>query len=356
MDLWHIEFLGNSLADWLFAIGLVAGTSILIKVIGIILRKQISRESESAHLRFVDVFKVLYRKTIVPIAYFVALYYALQVLKLPEKTAKLVNTCMLIATTFWIIHGITAILGFIIRKFVQSKYGIDADAKQSRGIIILVKIVIWIAGTVFLIDNLGYDVNGIITGLGIGGVAIALAAQAILGDLFSYFGIFFDKPFVVGDFLIVDDKLGTVEHIGIKTTRIRSLSGEQLVFSNSDLTNSRIHNMQKLERRRTVYTFRVDLLTPAEKLAIIPEKIKQIILNEPGTLFDRVHFAGIGDYAFEFEFVYFSLSPEYAHMMDKKQNISLAILKMLKEENVQLAYPTHKLYNNVKTYDTPGSE
>src|SRR3546814_878321 len=143
--------------------------------------------------------------------------------------------------------------------------------RQNRGIMFILNVVIWIFGLVLLLSNLGYDVTAIVAGMGIGGIAIALAAQTILGDLFSYFVIFFDRPFEIGDFIVVDDKSGTVEYVGIKTTRLKSLGGEQLVFSNTDLTNSRLHNYKRMERRRIVFKLGVVYETPEKKLKLIPE-------------------------------------------------------------------------------------
>ncbi|MCZ7615125.1 MAG: mechanosensitive ion channel family protein [Ignavibacteriaceae bacterium] len=172
-------------------------------------------------------------------------------------------------------------------------------------------------------DNLGFDISAVIAGLGIGGIAIALAAQTILGDLFSYFVIFFDRPFEVGDFITVQDKSGTVEYTGIKTTRLRSLSGEQLVFSNHDLTNSRIHNYKKMERRRVVFTLRVIYQTTAEQIESIPKLVREIIESQQDVAFDRGHFASYGDFSLNFEFVYFVLEADYNKYMNIQQAINI---------------------------------
>jgi small-conductance mechanosensitive channel len=203
-----------------------------------------------------------------------------------------------------------------------------------------------VLGLVFLLDNLGFEISAVIAGLGIGGIAIALAAQAILGDLFSYFVIFFDRPFEIGDFIVIGDKKGNVEYIGIKTTRLRSLSGEQLVFSNTDLTNSRIQNFRRMERRRVVFKLGVVYETPGNQLAEIPVIVKEIIDEQPDVTFDRGHFASYGDFSLNFEFVYYVMSSDYNKYMDTQQAINLKIYQEFEKRGIVFAYPTQTLYLN----------
>jgi small-conductance mechanosensitive channel len=199
-------------------------------------------------------------------------------------------------------------------------------------------------------DNLGFNISAVIAGLGIGGIAIALAAQAILGDLFSYFVIFFDRPFEVGDFIVVGDKTGTVEYTGIKTTRIRALSGEQLVFSNTDLTNSRIHNFKKMQERRVVFKLGVVYQTPTAQLEEIPKIVRAIIEKHTDVRFDRGHFASYSDFSLNFEFVYFVFGAEYVKYMDTQQSINLEIYKEFEKRKIEFAYPTQTLYLNKENH------
>ncbi len=203
----------------------------------------------------------------------------------------------------------------------------------------------WILALVFLVNNLGYNVTTIITGLGIGGIAVALAAQAVLGDFFSYFVIFFDRPFEIGDFIIVDDKIiGAIEYIGVKTTRIRAISGEQIVCSNKDLTDSRVHNYKKMMRRRVVFSIGVIYQTTAEQMKKIPGIIKSIIESTENATFDRSHFSAFGDFSMNFETVYFIESPDYNMYMDAQQSIYLEILQAFEKEKIEFAYPTQTLF------------
>jgi len=191
---------------------------------------------------------------------------------------------------------------------------------------------------------MGVDITALIAGLGIGGIAVALALQNVLGDLFASLSIVLDKPFVIGDFIIVDDLLGTVEHIGLKTTRVRSLFGEQLVFSNSDLLNSRIRNYKRMHERRIVFSLGVTYQTPYEKLAAIPDIIREIIELQEQVRFDRAHFKEYGDFALEFEIVYYMLVPDYNAYMDTQQAINLALYERFEKEGISFAYPTQTLY------------
>jgi len=194
------------------------------------------------------------------------------------------------------------------------------------------------------LDNMGVDITALIAGLGIGGIAVALALQNVLGDLFASLSIVLDKPFVIGDFIIVDDLLGTVERIGLKTTRVRSLYGEQLVFSNSDLLNSRIRNYKRMFERRILFSIGVTYQTPHEKLATIPGIIREVIESQEQVRFDRAHFKEYGDSALKFEIVYYVLVPDYNTHMDIQQAINLAIVRRFEEEKIEFAFPTQTLY------------
>ena len=204
----------------------------------------------------------------------------------------------------------------------------------------LVRLVVWAAVLLVLLDNLGVNVTTLIAGLGVGGIAVALAAQNILGDLFSSLSIVFDKPFVVGDFIIVGDFLGSVEHVGLKTTRLRSLSGEQLVFSNTDLLNSRVRNYGRMFERRVVSSLRVTYRTPADKLARIPAMIREIAEREQKLRFDRAHFQALAESALLFEYVYYILTPDYNFYMDVQQRINIALFERFAAEGIEFAYPT----------------
>jgi small-conductance mechanosensitive channel len=245
-----------------------------------------------------------------------------------------------------VIRLLSSFIRLTLESFISNQEGGQEKLKQLNGIMLIINAIIWGVGLLFLFDNLGYNVTTIIAGLGIGGIAIALAAQNILGDLFNYFVIFFDRPFEVGDFITVDDKKGTVEHIGIKTTRLLSVNGEQLAFSNSDLTKSRIHNFKRMQRRRVVFSIGVVYSTTHEKLQRIPTIIKDIISSQELATFDRAHFASFAPYSLNFEIVYFIESSEYIPFMNTQEAINLRIFKAFDDEKIEFAYPTQTVFVN----------
>jgi small-conductance mechanosensitive channel len=206
------------------------------------------------------------------------------------------------------------------------------------------RIALWATVLLLVLDNLGVDVTALVAGLGIGGLAIALAVQNVLSDLFASLSIVLDKPFIPGDFVVVGDMAGTVEHIGIKTTRIGSISGEQLIFSNTDLLGSRIRNFGRMKERRVVFSLGVTYQTPADKLARVPGLIQAAIESQERARFDRSHFASYGDSALNFETVYYVESSDYATHMDILQAVNLSIYRSFATEGIEFAYPTQTLF------------
>ncbi|MEK7656348.1 MAG: mechanosensitive ion channel family protein, partial [Elusimicrobiota bacterium] len=201
-------------------------------------------------------------------------------------------------------------------------------------------VLIWLGAGVFVLDNLGINISTVVAGLGIGGVAVALASQHILGDLFSSFVILMDKPFRVGDSIQIDDMTGGVEHIGFKTTRVRSLGGELLVFPNSLLTSARLRNYGQMRERRVLTRLRLVYQTPAARLRRVPTLLKELLARESALRLDRVHFAGFESSSLDFELVYFVLSPDYGVYMDAQERLGFAILEAFEKEGLEFAYPT----------------
>lgn len=284
------------------------------------------------------------QRLVIPFLYLGSFYLAFKSLTLSPKVIKATDTIYSLFITFIIIRIIISFLNyFLTTYFKRQEHGIEKE-KQLKGISTLISILVWGLGVVFLLDNLGFKVSTVITGLGIGGVAVALAAQTILRDLFSYFIIFFDRPFEIGDFITVGDKAGSVEYIGIKTTRLRALGGEQLVFSNADLTDSRIHNFKKMEKRRVVFQIGVVYQTAKQQLEEIPTIIKNIIVNQKDVTFDRSHLSTFGDSSINFENVYYVNSSDYTKYMDIQQAINLKIFEEFEKRGIGFAYPTQTIF------------
>jgi small-conductance mechanosensitive channel len=207
----------------------------------------------------------------------------------------------------------------------------------------IVRVLVWAIVLLMVLDNLGVNVTAMVAGLGIGGIAVALAVQNILGDLFASLSIVIDKPFVIGDFIVVDKEMGTVEYVGLKTTRIRSLSGEQVVISNGDLLKTRIHNFKLMRERRVVFTFGVRYETPVETLEKIPAMVRAIVEARQKVRFERAHLKGFGGSSLDYEVVYWMLEPDFNLYMDVQQAINLELLRAFAGVGVDIAYPTQSI-------------
>ena len=194
------------------------------------------------------------------------------------------------------------------------------------------------------IQNLGYNVSGLLAGVGIGGIAIAFALQNVLADVFASITIYFDKPFKVGDYIVIGADSGTVKNIGIKSTRIQTLQGQELVVSNKELTEARIHNYKKMKTRRVVFEFGVEYDTPTKKMKKIPGMLDKIFKKVDGADMERVHFKSFGDSALLYEVVYYISTKEYKIYMDIQEEMNLELKQAFEKEKISMAYPTQTLY------------
>ena len=337
-------FWGNTLQSYAIAVGIFIVGLILVKILQKIVLRKLKKWAAKTETTLDDLLIKSIEKSIVPLLYFGIFYSALTSLTFIERASKIIEIASLFIVTFFIVRFISSSIMFTLSYFIKKQERGEEKARQLRGMTVLINIFVWVIGIVFLMDNLGFDISAVVAGLGIGGIAIALAAQAILGDLFSYFVIFFDRPFEVGDFIVVGDKVGNVEYTGIKTTRIRALSGEQLVFANTDLTNSRIHNFKKMERRRVLFKLGVIYQTTADQLEEIPKLVREIIEKQEDAVFDRGHFANYGDFSLNFEFVYYVLGSDYVKYMDTQQKINMSIYRTFENKGIEFAYPTQTLF------------
>lgn len=340
------EYYGNTVHNYAIALAIIIGGILFVRIFRSRLLSQIKKWTEKTETKLDDYIIRGIEKFGLPILVFVAIYSGLSYLTFSEKVDKFIDNAMIVVITLYVIRLLSSFIRLTLESFISKQEGGLEKLKQLNGIMLIVNAIIWAVGLLFLFDNLGYNVTTIIAGLGIGGIAIALAAQNILGDLFNYFVIFFDRPFEVGDFITVDDKKGTVEHIGIKTTRLLSVNGEQLAFSNSDLTKSRIHNFKRMNRRRVVFSLAIVYNTKPEVLARIPVLVEQIIKAQQQVTFDRAHFASFGTYSLNFEVVYFIESSEYLDYMNVQQEINLKIVKTFAAEGIEFAYPTQTVLMN----------
>ncbi len=315
----------------------------LIFLIKILYKRIVKKEEEKKSILF-QFLDTSIDKTIIPLLYIGLFYIAFSYLDLGVKVNRYIQVLFVIFATFFGLKFFVNMASFLIEIYFISKENDEAKVKNLKGVLVVLKVLIWGFGFVLILDNLGYKVSTVLAGLGIGGIAVALAAQAIFKDLFSYFIIIFDKPFEVGDFIIVGDLMGTVENIGLKTTRIRSISGEEMIFSNSDLTDSRVKNFKRMYNRRVVFQLGVTYDTPLEKLKQVPGLIKNIIENIKDTKFDRAHFFKYGDFALIFEVVYFVQGSDYYRYMDIQQEINFRIMEEFTRLKIEFAFPTQTVY------------
>jgi small-conductance mechanosensitive channel len=338
-------YFNNTLFDYAVALGTIVVAAIALWIIKSFILLFLRRLAASTAATW-DNFAVLLIDTfIVPLGYLGIIYLVVAALVLPPAIAKALQMVMTVVLTVFGIRFILSVAhyGIFDMWLPQQRAQVSLEPRL-RGLMPALSVLIWGIGIVFILDNLGFDISAIVAALGIGGIAMGLAASAVLGDAFAYLAILCDRPFELGDFIIVDSYLGSVEHIGMKTTRLRSLSGEQLVFSNKDLTNSRLHNYKRMRERRIVFIVGVTYGTTLTQLKEAPQLIKSIIDSLPDTRFDRSHFSSFADFSLNIETVYYVLSPDYNMYMDIQQAINLQIKEAFEQHDITFAFPTQTLY------------
>jgi len=341
MDFFEQTFFGNTLLDYFIFLGALVVCVVLIYIAGRLVIKAVTAKFEKTNAPYGETVVLSIKRYLLPLAYFMAFTFSTKVLTLGGGLKTAVTT---ITTLFAVTLGavfLSSLAAYFVERLRRGRGESAALAVKWLGT--MAKMLIWILALILFLDNIGVKITSLVTGLGIGGVAIAFAAQSALSDLFCFFTIFFDKPFEIGDFIIAGEHMGTVEHIGVKTTRLRALSGEQLVCSNSDLTGSRIRNYKSMQQRRVVFTLSLAYETPVETLRRIPGVIKEIVEGEQDTQFGRAHFATYGAYSLDYEIVYFVLSSDYDRYMDVNEQINLKIKEAFDRIGAQFAYPTQTL-------------
>lgn len=338
------EYFGNTLQEVLIVFGAILLGLVLAKIFKRVVLKRISLAVAKTKTTIDDFIVESVGKYVVPMIYFAIIYSGLKSLVWPVRIMNIFEVVFVVTITYYAIRLISSIILRMLQSYISGQEGGAEKVKQMGGVILIINAVIWLIGLIFMLSNLGYNVSAIIAGMGIGGIAIALAAQNIIGDLFNYFVIFFDRPFEVGDFLVIGDKNGIVDKIGIKTTRIKTLSGEQLVISNSDITNSRIHNFKKMQRRRIVFTVGVTYETSLKLVKKIPGILRDIVQSEPRVDFDRAHFKSFGDSSLDYEVVYIINSADFNTYMDIQQDFNFQIYEKFGELGISIAFPTRTLY------------
>ena len=337
-----VELAGNTLFAWTgAALMFVAAFSFLLAV-RFVVGRRLQRFAARTETRVDDLLADAVAHTWRLVMAVVAFYLAAGVLSVPPGVGVVIRRAFAIAVFAQIGIWVSRTIAFLIERHVreQREAGQATRAALLALFSFFAQLALWTVVFLLALDNLGVDVTAMVAGLGIGGIAIGLALQNVLKDTFASLAIILDKPFVEGDFIVVGDLSGTVERIGLKTTRVRALGGEQLIFGNDDLLTSRVRNFARLRERRVVLTFGILYQTPPDVVERIPGWVREIVEAQERTRFDRAHFKGFGDSSLDFEAVYFVLAPEYDAAMDVQQAVGLALMRRLAAEQIEFAYPT----------------
>lgn len=340
-----LELLNNPLRDWLTALAMALTVNLVVALVKWLARVRLAAVAQRTATKLDDAVVIAVRRTQQWLVLIVSIYLMHHYLEVPQALTNTLRIAAIAAAFLQVGLWLGAMVEFWGTRSKQRALEHDPSTATTLGAVKFVaKVLVWTVLLLLALDNMGVDVTALVAGLGVGGIAVALAVQNILGDLFASLSIVIDKPFVLGDFVIVDDYLGTVEHIGLKTTRIRSLSGEQLVFANSDLLNCRLRNFKRMQERRILFRFGVVYQTKADKLERIPQIVREIVCTQDMVRFDRAHFAAFGDSSYDFEVVYWMLDPDFVRYMDTQEAINLAMVRAFEREGIVFAYPTRTLH------------
>jgi small-conductance mechanosensitive channel len=348
-------FLGNAMRDWVAALLIAAAVLGVLWILVRVVLRRVAAFARTTETDIDDLIAYVGADTKLSLLVIPALYMGSFVLSIPEQ----LNTWFrVVAWTSLLVQAAVwgdALIDFWLSDF-REEHSEEVDRITTVGALSFVlRLGLYALVLILALDNVpGVEVTALIGSLGISGIAVALAVQNVLGDLFASLSIALDKPFVLGDFVEIGEDSGTVEHIGLKTTRIRRLSGEELVVGNNDLLNSRIRNYGRMAERRVVFALGVAGETAHDKLERIPEMLKEIIGAQPQVRFGRAHFSSFGDSSLNYEVVYYILDPDYDLYMDTQQAINLSIVRRFAAEGIQIPYPTQTGYLSGQKLEAPG--
>ena len=334
----------NTVQLWGIAAGVLIVAFAGMLIVKTLLIRQFQDAARGTRTAWDDLAVELVDKTGVFFMLTTSVYGSSLVLSLHHTTGAILQKIAILALLLQIAIWGSHILAFWSIRYKEQQIRINSAAlKTILRMGFILRVLLWTLLALLALDNLGVDITTLVAGLGITGIAVALAVQNILKDLLSALSIVLDKPFEVGDFIVVDGYMGSIERVGLKTTRIRSMSGELLIFSNSDLLQSRIRNYKHMYERRVVFSLGITYDTPIEKVASLPGMLRKIVAGKDQVRFDRAHFKGYGDSALEYEIVYWMQDPDYTLYMDTQQAINLEILYQFEREGIRFAHPTQTL-------------
>lgn len=340
------EFLKNSIISYIIFIGILLSALLVLLIIKKIFISKLLKYCKKTETNLDNLIVDIVRKNVFPITSYGSFYLAIKYLKINDFLNKTITILGLLLVLINVVNIISKLLKYYIEEGSNKKPERSERVNILKGVFPAIEVILWGLGAVFLMDNLGFNISAVVAGLGIGGIAVAMGAQKILGDMFSYLFILIDKPFEIGDYIVLGEFSGNIERIGLKTTRVRSLGGEQIVISNSDVASSRIRNYKTMKERRATFSIGVTYNTPVETLKTIPAIIKELIEKNDNVRFDRAVFTSFGDFSLKFEAVYFILSENYNVFAGIQQNINFDIIEVFKSKEIEFAFPTNTVYIN----------
>lgn len=345
LDLLDRPWYGATMTQWLVAAATLGAVYVALAVLRRVLVRRLGAIAVRTTTDWDDLAVEIVRRTRPYFILLIAIYAATRVVPVPGAGGRVLRAISVIVVLLQAGVWGNGLIGFAANHYIRRRAPADTGTRTTiYAVGYASRFILWGLLAVTALQNFGINVTALITGLGIGGIALALAVQNILGDLFAALSIVLDKPFVVGDTVQVDNISGTIEHIGLRTTRIRSLGGEQVVIGNNDLLKSRIRNYQRMELRRAVFNLDLAFDTPAEKVASVPAMVRQVIEAQPLTRFDRSHLLTIAETGLRVENVYFVLDADYNTYADIQQAINLELLRRLQKERIEFAAPAKSVY------------
>jgi len=345
-NLMHTVYFGNPVSAYLTSIVFLVVGWAAVWVVSKIVLARLQRWAQTTETRVDDLIIHAVDSTLIPLIYVSVLMASVKSLALPPLIQKSLALLWALVVMISIVRAVLGIVRHVIYSIWLPKRPDHLSLERHmRTIMPVISFAVWSLALILLLDNMGFKITAVVAGLGITGIAVALAAQTVLGDLFGYVIIMLDKPFEIDDAIdLGNNYTGTVEHIGFKTTRVRSASGEQLIFSNKDLTDSRVRNYKRMQLRRIAFNLGVTYDTSSEKIRRATAMIEEIIKNTPKTRFDRSHFLTFADSSLIIETVYFVLSADYAVYVDVHQSINLKIKEAFEREGLEFAFPSRTVY------------
>ncbi len=332
---------GNTLAEWAIAIGVFLVIFVALQLARVLLVKRLHALAKKSAFKFDDVLSGFFNSLKTPVFILVALFVAIRGVEIPESLQLILEVAWVVVIVAQVVRLLEEITVMLLERQFHSKH---SNAPLPAVFRIAIRILLWSVGLLLILSNIGVDITSLVAGLGIGGLAVSLALQNILTDMFSSFSIAVDRPFEVGDFIIVGDHKGTVKHIGLKTTRITALEGEEVVISNTELTTARVQNYKKMQKRRIEFTFGCSYDAKPSQMKQIAKDVAALIDAHELAEIDRVNFKEFGNSELVFEAVYYLLTNAYNKYMETQEDINVQIMEYFEQNGLEMAFPTQTLY------------